>query len=52
MSAANAACDNNVAAPAAMKDLTLRMLFVLLSGEATANGPTSKTHGRTMPLIA
>ena len=37
MSAANAACDNKVAAPAAMKDLTLRMGFVLLSGEADCN---------------
>ncbi|WOH70090.1 hypothetical protein [Bradyrhizobium sp. BWA-3-5] len=34
MSAANAAEDNNVAAPAAMKDFTLRMGSVLLSGEA------------------
>jgi hypothetical protein len=42
MSAANAAWDNNVAAPAAMKDLTLRMGFVLLSGEADCNGPHFK----------
>ena len=42
MSAANAAWDNNVAAPAAMKDLTLRMGFVLLSGEADCNEPHFK----------
>jgi hypothetical protein len=53
MSAANAAEDNKVAAPAAMKDLTLRMGFVLLSGEADCEkGPTSKTHGRKMALNA
>src|SRR5262245_21913870 len=47
MSAANAACDNKVAAPAAMKDLTLRMGFRPLSGEAECKGPTSKlTDGR------
>src|SRR3954470_22310474 len=34
MSAANAAVDNRVAAPAAMSDFTLRIVFVLLSGEA------------------
>ncbi len=42
MSAANAAWDNKVAAPAAMKDLTLRMGFVLLSGEADCNEPHFK----------
>jgi hypothetical protein len=33
MSAARAAWDNKVAAPAAMINLTLRIVFVLLSGE-------------------
>jgi hypothetical protein len=41
-----------VAAPAAMKDLTLRMGFVLCPMRLTTNGPTSKTHGRTMALNA
>jgi hypothetical protein len=51
MSAANAAWDNRVAAPAATRDITLRISFVLLSGEADCEkGLTSKTHGRTMPL--
>ena len=49
MSAANAADDNRDAAPAATRDLTLRIGFVLLSGEADNGGLTSKTHGRTMP---
>jgi hypothetical protein len=52
MSAANAAWDNNVAAPAAMNDLTVRMGFVLCPVRLTAMGPTSKTHGRTMALNA
>jgi hypothetical protein len=34
MSAANAAVDNNDAAPAAIRDLTLRIDFVLLANEA------------------
>src|SRR5215207_10056675 len=42
MSAANAAWDNKVAAPAAMKDLTLRIGFVLLSGEADCDEPHFK----------
>jgi hypothetical protein len=46
MSAANATDDNNDAAPAATRDLTLRTGFVLLSGEA-GNGPL-ETDGRTM----
>src|SRR6266478_3284444 len=33
-SAANAVCDNNDTAPAAMTDLTLRMTSSLLAGEA------------------
>src|SRR3954452_17235974 len=49
MSAAIAAWDNKVAAPAAMMNLTLRIGFVLLSGEADYGALTSKTHGRTMP---
>jgi hypothetical protein len=48
MSAANAAEDNKVTAPAATKVLTLRIGFVLLSGGGDCGGPTSKTHGRTM----
>jgi hypothetical protein len=48
MSAANAAWDNNVAAPAAMKDLTLRMGFVLCPVRPIAKGLTSKIHGQTM----
>jgi hypothetical protein len=45
MSAANAADDNMDAAPAATRNLTLRIGFVLLSGEADNGGLTSKTHG-------
>ena len=44
--------DNKVAAPAAMRDLTLRIGFVLLSGEADCKSLTSKTHGRTMAANA
>jgi hypothetical protein len=41
ISAANAADDNNSdAAPAAIKNLTLRIGFVLLSGEADNGGLT------------
>jgi hypothetical protein len=50
MSAANAAEDNKVAAPAAMKDLTLRMGFVLLSGEADSKRPHFK-NSRTDDVI-
>ncbi len=39
MSAANAADDNRVAAPAATRNFTLRIGFVLLSGEANSEGP-------------
>ena len=42
MSAANAADDNRDAAPAAIRNLTLRIGFVLLSGEADNGGLTSK----------
>jgi hypothetical protein len=39
MSAANATDDNRDAAPAATRDLTLRIGFVLLSGEAKQRRP-------------
>jgi hypothetical protein len=42
MSAAKAIDDNRDAAPAAMRDLTVRIDFVLLAGEADNTGPTSK----------
>src|SRR6266702_4900295 len=45
MSAANATDDNRNAAPAATKNLTLRMGFVLLSGEAAAETPHQKLTG-------
>jgi hypothetical protein len=49
MSAASAAVDNNEAAPAAMKNLTLRIGSVLLAGEAANEASLLKTHSRTMP---
>jgi hypothetical protein len=42
MSAANANVENRDAAPAATRDLTLRIGFVLLSGEADNGGLTSR----------
>src|SRR5215472_19101426 len=46
-SAANAAVDNNVAAPAAIINLTLRIGIVLLAGEATTDASHRKsTCGR------
>jgi hypothetical protein len=48
MSAANAAVDNSETAPAAMNDLTLRIGFVLLAGEAKSDAPLQKTHARTI----
>jgi hypothetical protein len=42
MSAANAPDDNRDAAPAAMRDLTLRIGFVLLAGEADNGGLTTE----------
>src|SRR5882757_9183091 len=48
MSAANATDDNRDAALAAMRNLTLRIGFVLLAGEAD-KASHRKTHGRTMP---
>jgi glutamine amidotransferase-like uncharacterized protein len=40
ISAASAADDNSNAAPAAIINFTLRIGFVLLSGEANNGGPT------------
>src|SRR5882762_10451466 len=52
MSAANAADDNRDAAPAATRDLTLRIGFVLLSGEATAEASHQKlTVGRCHQML-
>jgi hypothetical protein len=52
MSAANAADDNRDAAPAATRHLTLRIGFVLLSGEADNGGLTSKlTLGRCHQIL-
>jgi hypothetical protein len=42
MSAANAADDSRDAAPAATRNLTLRICFVLLAGEAGNDGLTSE----------
>src|SRR3954471_23618313 len=42
MSAAKAKVENRVAAPAAIKDLTLRIGFVPLASEAFGNGLTSQ----------
>src|ERR1700754_4853839 len=47
-SAANAAVER-VTAPAAIRNLTLRIFIVLLAGEATTKSLTSKIHARTMP---
>jgi hypothetical protein len=52
MSAANATDDNRDAAPAATRDLTLRIGFVLLSGEATAEASHQKlTVGRCHQML-
>jgi hypothetical protein len=52
MSAANATDDNRDAAPAATRNLTLRMGFVLLSGEATAEASHQKlTAGRCHQIL-
>ena len=52
MSAANAAVENRVAAPAASKDLTLRIGFVLLAGEATTEASHQKlTVGRCLKML-
>jgi hypothetical protein len=52
MSAAKATDDNRDAAPAARRDLTLRIGFVLLSGEATAEASHQKLTRRTMAANA
>jgi hypothetical protein len=52
MSAANATDDSRDAAPAAARDLTLRIDFVLLSGEAAAEAPRQKpTGGRSQQIF-
>jgi hypothetical protein len=48
MSAANAVVDNIDAAPAAIRNLTLRIGSVLLAGEATGKASHLKTHGWTI----
>src|SRR6201994_3081801 len=50
-SAAKAALDR-VTAPAAIRNLTLRIFLVLFAGEATIKCLTSKIHVRTMPAKA
>jgi hypothetical protein len=52
MSAANAAEDIRVAAPAAMRNFTLRIVFVLLSGEADRTPHFKKLTLGTMPANA
>jgi hypothetical protein len=49
MSAANAIEEIRVAAPAARRDLTLRIGFVLLAGEAIRRLTFWKLTARTMP---
>jgi hypothetical protein len=51
MSAAKAADDNMDAAPAATIYFTLRIGFVLLSGEADSKFLTSRKLTQTMPPI-
>src|SRR5689334_291088 len=51
-SAANAAAEIRVAAPATIKNLTLRIGFVLLTGEATTEASHRKSTVRTMPAKA
>jgi hypothetical protein len=48
MSAANAIDEIKVAAPAARKDLTLRIGSVLLAGEAKTDAPLQETHAWTI----
>jgi hypothetical protein len=50
MSAASTADDIKVAAPAATKNLTQRIGFVLLSGEADKDASHKKLTVRTMPV--
>jgi hypothetical protein len=53
ISAANAADDNSDAAPAAIRNFTQRIGFVLLSGEANNGGPTPEklTDGRWQQML-
>src|SRR4051794_23115034 len=51
MSAANAPDDNKDAAPAAMRILTLRIGFVLLSGEADEASHQKLTAGRCHQIL-
>src|ERR1700687_1466109 len=51
MSAANATDDNRDAAPAAMRNLTLRIGFVLLAGEADKAPLLKLTGGRWHQII-
>src|SRR4051812_14425269 len=51
MSAANAAVDNTDAAPAAIRDLTLRIGFVLLSGEADEASHQKLTSRRCHQIL-
>src|SRR4051812_16825969 len=51
MSAANAPDDNRDAAPAAMRNLTLRIGFVLLSGEADEASHQKPTAGRCHQIL-
>src|SRR5206468_6731051 len=51
MSAANAPDDNSDAAPAAIRTLTLRIGFVLLSGEADEASHQKLTAGRCHQIL-
>jgi hypothetical protein len=51
ISAANAAVDNTDAAAAAIRDLTLRIGFVLLSGEADEASHQKLTSGRCHQIL-
>src|SRR3954452_493551 len=51
MSAANAPDDNRDAAPAAISNLTLRIGFVLLSGEADEASHQKLTSGRCHQIL-
>jgi hypothetical protein len=51
MSAANAADDNRDAAAAAIRNLTLRIGFVLLSGEANEASRQKLTSGRWHQIL-
>src|SRR5437764_13790464 len=51
MSAANAPDDNRDAAPAAIRDITLRIGFVLLSGEADEASHPKLTSARCHQIL-